>query len=181
MTGLGTRGATGDLGCACPFFKQPSSCYPGKHKGKTQPQQNPNGHTNTDMASRGRAGPPAGARSSSSFAASAPSGAGRGAARATAASQDLPAGAAARAARFAQARKQETAVTTFTQIITLARKSGSLNLNGRGLTVVPPEVWQINESAPPPPAAVSFDSNADGWWTQTDLVRQGDDDKVSLE
>lgn len=52
-----------------------------------------------------------------------------------------------------------------------ARKSGQLNLSGRGLTEVPQSVWRLNID-PPEEAQqnVSF-SASDRWWEQTDLTK----------
>ncbi|KAG2463745.1 LRC40 protein, partial [Polypterus senegalus] len=56
-------------------------------------------------------------------------------------------------------------------LIKTARKSGQLNLSGRGLTEVPPTVWRVNLDTPEESRSnVSFSSD-DRWWDQTDLTK----------
>ena len=52
-----------------------------------------------------------------------------------------------------------------------ARRSGQLNLSGRGLKTVPSAVWHVN-SVPvsDKSTGASFDAE-DRWWDQTDLVK----------
>ncbi|NWS99571.1 LRC40 protein, partial [Mionectes macconnelli] len=56
-------------------------------------------------------------------------------------------------------------------LLRAARRSGQLNLAGRGLHDVPPHVWRINVD-PPEEAQhnLSFGA-ADRWWEQTDLTK----------
>uniref|UniRef100_A0A4W4G2Z2 Leucine-rich repeat-containing protein 40 n=1 Tax=Electrophorus electricus TaxID=8005 RepID=A0A4W4G2Z2_ELEEL len=52
-----------------------------------------------------------------------------------------------------------------------ARKSGQLNLSGRGLTEVPQSVWRLNIDTPEEAQQnVSF-AATDRWWEQTDLTK----------
>ncbi|XP_076871121.1 leucine-rich repeat-containing protein 40 isoform X2 [Brachyhypopomus gauderio] len=52
-----------------------------------------------------------------------------------------------------------------------ARKSGQLNLSGRGLTEVPESVWRLNIDTPKEGQQdVSF-TGTDRWWEQTDLTK----------
>ena len=52
-----------------------------------------------------------------------------------------------------------------------ARRSGQLNLSGRGLKVVPTTVWHVNsEPASDKSTGASFDTE-DKWWDQTDLIK----------
>ncbi|XP_073400876.1 leucine-rich repeat-containing protein 40 [Dendrobates tinctorius] len=56
-------------------------------------------------------------------------------------------------------------------LIAAARKSGQLNLSGRGLGEVPLSVWRINLDTPEEAHTnVQFDAS-DRWWEQTDLVK----------
>ncbi|XP_072275565.1 leucine-rich repeat-containing protein 40 [Pyxicephalus adspersus] len=56
-------------------------------------------------------------------------------------------------------------------LIKAARKSGQLNLSGRGLTEVPVSVWRINVDTPEEAHGnVQFDGT-DRWWEQTDLTK----------
>lgn len=56
-------------------------------------------------------------------------------------------------------------------LIKAARKSGQLNLSGRGLSEVPASVWRINLDTPEEAHSnVQFDA-ADRWWEQTDLLK----------
>lgn len=56
-------------------------------------------------------------------------------------------------------------------ILKQARKSGQLNLSGRSMTKVPPEVWRINLDVPEESKTVSLDNTEDRWWEQTDLTK----------
>ncbi|XP_018432379.1 PREDICTED: leucine-rich repeat-containing protein 40 isoform X2 [Nanorana parkeri] len=56
-------------------------------------------------------------------------------------------------------------------LIKAARKSGQLNLSGRGLTEVPVSVWRMNVDPPEEAHAnVGFDGT-DRWWEQTELTK----------
>ncbi|XP_075688947.1 leucine-rich repeat-containing protein 40 [Rhinoderma darwinii] len=56
-------------------------------------------------------------------------------------------------------------------LIKAARKSGQLNLSGRGLSEVPASVWRINLDTPEEAHSnVQFDAS-DRWWEQTDLTK----------
>ncbi|XP_023696226.2 leucine-rich repeat-containing protein 40 [Paramormyrops kingsleyae] len=52
-----------------------------------------------------------------------------------------------------------------------ARKSGQLNLSGRGLTEVPPSVWRLNIDTPEEANQNLSFGAADRWWEQTDLTK----------
>ncbi|XP_060775857.1 leucine-rich repeat-containing protein 40 isoform X2 [Neoarius graeffei] len=52
-----------------------------------------------------------------------------------------------------------------------ARKSGQLNLSGRGLTHVPQSVWRINVDPPEEARQNLSFSAAERWWEQTDLIK----------
>ncbi|KAK1896532.1 Leucine-rich repeat-containing protein 40 [Dissostichus eleginoides] len=68
--------------------------------------------------------------------------------------------------------KTETTETTVPSgLLKAARKSGQLNLSGRGLKEVPKEVYRLNVD-PPLEAQqnVSF-AESDRWWEQTDLTK----------
>ncbi|XP_056354100.1 leucine-rich repeat-containing protein 40 [Oenanthe melanoleuca] len=71
--------------------------------------------------------------------------------------------------RFGRAAEPEAAVPQ--GLLRLARRSGQLNLAGRGLGHVPEHVWRINLD-PPEEAQhnLSFGA-ADRWWEQTDLTK----------
>ena len=52
-----------------------------------------------------------------------------------------------------------------------ARRSGQLNLSGRGLKTVPAAVWHVNnEPISDKSAGASFDAD-DKWWDQTELTK----------
>ncbi|XP_046871249.1 leucine-rich repeat-containing protein 40 [Hypomesus transpacificus] len=56
-------------------------------------------------------------------------------------------------------------------LLKTARKSGQLNLSGRGLTEVPQSVWRLNLDTPEEAKQnVTFGSD-DRWWDQTDLTK----------
>ncbi|XP_062412276.1 leucine-rich repeat-containing protein 40 isoform X1 [Sardina pilchardus] len=56
-------------------------------------------------------------------------------------------------------------------LLKAARKSGQLNLSGRGLTEVPLSVWRLNVDTPEEANQnVSFGAD-DRWWEQTDLTK----------
>uniref|UniRef100_A0A8C9VSM1 Leucine-rich repeat-containing protein 40 n=1 Tax=Scleropages formosus TaxID=113540 RepID=A0A8C9VSM1_SCLFO len=56
-------------------------------------------------------------------------------------------------------------------LLKAARKSGQLNLSGRGLTEVPQSVWRLNIDTPQEAQEnISF-GGADRWWEQTDLTK----------
>ncbi|KAM3914129.1 LOW QUALITY PROTEIN: leucine-rich repeat-containing protein 40 [Leptodactylus fuscus] len=72
-------------------------------------------------------------------------------------------------AGFRDQREQEPAVPQ--GLIRAARKSGQLNLSGRGLSEVPVSVWRINVDTPEEAHSnVQFDAS-DRWWEQTDLLK----------
>lgn len=72
-------------------------------------------------------------------------------------------------AGFRDQRDKEPAVPQ--GLIKAARKSGQLNLSGRGLSEVPASVWRINLDTPEEAHSnVQFDA-ADRWWEQTDLLK----------
>lgn len=72
-------------------------------------------------------------------------------------------------AGFRDQRDKEPAVPQ--GLIKAARKSGQLNLSGRGLSEVPVSVWRINLDTPEEAHSnVQFDA-ADRWWEQTDLLK----------
>ncbi|XP_028667998.2 leucine-rich repeat-containing protein 40 [Erpetoichthys calabaricus] len=56
-------------------------------------------------------------------------------------------------------------------LIKTARKSGQLNLSGRGLTEVPPTVWRMNIDTPEESRSNASFSSDDRWWDQTDLTK----------
>ncbi|XP_066453869.1 leucine-rich repeat-containing protein 40 [Eleutherodactylus coqui] len=56
-------------------------------------------------------------------------------------------------------------------LIKAARKSGQLNLAGRGLSEVPASVWRINLDTPEEAHSNVQFSTSDRWWEQTDLVK----------
>lgn len=56
-------------------------------------------------------------------------------------------------------------------LLKAARKSGQLNLSGRGLTEVPQSVWRLNTDTPQEAQqSLSFGAE-DRWWEQTDLTK----------
>ncbi|XP_072540318.1 leucine-rich repeat-containing protein 40 [Salminus brasiliensis] len=52
-----------------------------------------------------------------------------------------------------------------------ARKSGQLNLSGRGLTEVPQSVWRLNVDPPEEAKQDLSFSSSDRWWEQADLTK----------
>ncbi|NWV01723.1 LRC40 protein, partial [Upupa epops] len=56
-------------------------------------------------------------------------------------------------------------------LLRAARKSGSLNLAGRGLGEVPQHVWRINVDTPEEAHQNLSFGAADRWWEQTDLTK----------
>ncbi|KAM4773080.1 leucine-rich repeat-containing protein 40 [Cyanocitta cristata] len=56
-------------------------------------------------------------------------------------------------------------------LLRLARRSGQLNLAGRGLTHVPEHVWRINLDVPEEAQQNLSFGAADRWWEQTDLTK----------
>uniref|UniRef100_A0A1X7SQ47 Leucine-rich repeat-containing protein 40 n=1 Tax=Amphimedon queenslandica TaxID=400682 RepID=A0A1X7SQ47_AMPQE len=50
-----------------------------------------------------------------------------------------------------------------------ARKTGSLNLSNRGISVIPPKLWRLNID-PPDGSTASFDVD-ERWWDQVELTR----------
>ncbi|XP_056605909.1 leucine-rich repeat-containing protein 40 [Triplophysa dalaica] len=56
-------------------------------------------------------------------------------------------------------------------LLKAARKSGQLNLSGRGLTEVPPSVWRLNLDTPQEAQQDLSFGAADRWWEQTDLTK----------
>ncbi|XP_056388723.1 leucine-rich repeat-containing protein 40 isoform X1 [Hyla sarda] len=72
-------------------------------------------------------------------------------------------------AGFRDQKDKESAVPQ--GLIKAARKSGQLNLSGRGLSEVPVSVWRINVDTPEEAHSnVQFDAS-DRWWEQTDLLK----------
>lgn len=51
------------------------------------------------------------------------------------------------------------------------RKSGSLNLSGRGLTVIPSKVWSLNEDVEKPKGIFMDKVEEDNWWERVDLTK----------
>ncbi|XP_053324764.1 leucine-rich repeat-containing protein 40 [Spea bombifrons] len=72
-------------------------------------------------------------------------------------------------AGFRDGKEQEPAVPQ--GLIKAARKSGQLNLSGRGLTDVPVSVWRINLDTPEEAHQNVAFGGADRWWEQTDLSK----------
>ncbi|XP_030647281.1 leucine-rich repeat-containing protein 40 [Chanos chanos] len=56
-------------------------------------------------------------------------------------------------------------------LLKAARKSGQLNLSGRGLTEVPQSVWRLNIDTPEEAKQNLSFGAADRWWEQTDLTK----------
>ncbi|NXM35343.1 LRC40 protein, partial [Oxyruncus cristatus] len=56
-------------------------------------------------------------------------------------------------------------------LLRAARRSGQLNLAGRGLRDVPPHVWRINVDTPEEAQQNLSFGAADRWWEQTDLTK----------
>ncbi|XP_074641681.1 leucine-rich repeat-containing protein 40-like [Tubulanus polymorphus] len=56
-------------------------------------------------------------------------------------------------------------------ILKQARKSGQLNLSGRGLSEVPASVWKINQELPEESRNVNLDNADERWWEQVDLTK----------
>ncbi|NXK90877.1 LRC40 protein, partial [Formicarius rufipectus] len=56
-------------------------------------------------------------------------------------------------------------------LLRAARRSGQLNLAGRGLCHVPPHVWRINVDPPEEALQNLSFTAADRWWEQTDLTK----------
>ncbi|KAI2663576.1 Leucine-rich repeat-containing protein 40 [Labeo rohita] len=56
-------------------------------------------------------------------------------------------------------------------LLKAARKSGQLNLSGRGLTEVPQSVWRLNIDTPQEAQQNLSFGAADRWWEQTDLTK----------
>ncbi|XP_013863529.1 leucine-rich repeat-containing protein 40 isoform X2 [Austrofundulus limnaeus] len=68
-------------------------------------------------------------------------------------------------------RTEKTEPTVPSGLLKAARKSGQLNLSGRGLTEVPQSVYRLNTDAPEEAQQdVSF-GGSDRWWEQTDLTK----------
>ncbi|XP_036377631.1 leucine-rich repeat-containing protein 40 [Megalops cyprinoides] len=56
-------------------------------------------------------------------------------------------------------------------LLKTARKSGQLNLSGRGLTEVPQSVWRLNIDTPEEAQQNLAFGGSDRWWEQTDLTK----------
>uniref|UniRef100_A0A671RVD0 Leucine-rich repeat-containing protein 40 n=1 Tax=Sinocyclocheilus anshuiensis TaxID=1608454 RepID=A0A671RVD0_9TELE len=56
-------------------------------------------------------------------------------------------------------------------LLKAARKSGQLNLSGRGLTEVPQSVWRLNIDTPQEAQQNLSFGAADRWWERTDLTK----------
>uniref|UniRef100_A0A3Q4B1D7 Leucine rich repeat containing 40 n=1 Tax=Mola mola TaxID=94237 RepID=A0A3Q4B1D7_MOLML len=68
-------------------------------------------------------------------------------------------------------RTEKTEPTVPYGVLKAARKSGHLNLSGRGLTEVPQNVYHLNSDTPEEAQQnVSF-GESDRWWEQTDLTK----------
>ncbi|XP_017290241.1 leucine-rich repeat-containing protein 40 [Kryptolebias marmoratus] len=68
-------------------------------------------------------------------------------------------------------RTEKTEPTVPSGLLKAARKSGQLNLSGRGLTEVPQSVYRLNMDTPDEAQQdVSF-GGSDRWWEQTDLTK----------
>ncbi|XP_045906044.1 leucine-rich repeat-containing protein 40-like [Micropterus dolomieu] len=68
-------------------------------------------------------------------------------------------------------RTEKTEGTIPNGLLKAARKSGQLNLSGRGLTEVPQNVYRLNIDTPEEAQQnVSF-GESDRWWEQTDLTK----------
>uniref|UniRef100_A0A8P4G073 Leucine-rich repeat protein SHOC-2 n=1 Tax=Dicentrarchus labrax TaxID=13489 RepID=A0A8P4G073_DICLA len=68
-------------------------------------------------------------------------------------------------------RTEKTEATVPYGLLKAARKSGQLNLSGRGLTEVPQKVYRLNTDTPEEAQQnVSF-GESDRWWEQTDLTK----------
>lgn len=52
-----------------------------------------------------------------------------------------------------------------------ARKSGQLNLSGRGLNKIPDKVWRLNQELPSEAKSVSLDNTDERWWEQVELEK----------
>ncbi|KAJ8277787.1 hypothetical protein GJAV_G00079900 [Gymnothorax javanicus] len=68
-----------------------------------------------------------------------------------------------------QTQPQETPVPR--GLLNAARKSGQLNLSGRGLTEVPQSVWRLNVDTPEEAQQNLSFGGTDRWWEQTDLTK----------
>ncbi|KAF4797647.1 Leucine-rich repeat-containing protein 40 [Turdus rufiventris] len=71
--------------------------------------------------------------------------------------------------RFGRTAEPEPAVPQ--GLLRLARRSGQLNLAGRGLSHVPEHVWRINLDTPEEAQQNLSFGAADRWWEQTDLTK----------
>ncbi|XP_070816381.1 leucine-rich repeat-containing protein 40 [Chaetodon trifascialis] len=68
-------------------------------------------------------------------------------------------------------RTEKTEATVPYGLLKAARKTGHLNLSGRGLTEVPQDVYRLNKDTPEEAQQnVSF-GGSDRWWEQTDLTK----------
>ncbi|XP_044054956.1 leucine-rich repeat-containing protein 40 isoform X2 [Siniperca chuatsi] len=68
-------------------------------------------------------------------------------------------------------RTEKTEATIPNGLLKAARKSGQLNLSGRGLTEVPQNVYRLNIDTPEEAQQnVSF-GESDRWWEQTELIK----------
>ncbi|XP_037530631.1 leucine-rich repeat-containing protein 40 [Nematolebias whitei] len=68
-------------------------------------------------------------------------------------------------------RTEKTEPTVPSGLLKTARKSGQLNLSGRGLTEVPQSVYRLNTDTPEEAQQdISF-GGSDRWWEQTDLTK----------
>ncbi|XP_035508831.1 leucine-rich repeat-containing protein 40 [Morone saxatilis] len=68
-------------------------------------------------------------------------------------------------------KAEKTEATVPYGLLKAARKSGQLNLSGRGLTEVPQKVYRLNTDTPEEAQQdVSF-GESDRWWEQTDLTK----------
>ena len=56
-------------------------------------------------------------------------------------------------------------------ILKQSRQTGSLNLSGRGLSVIPSKVWSLNEDAEKPKGIFMDKVEEDNWWERVDLTK----------
>ncbi|KAF7651101.1 hypothetical protein LDENG_00116080 [Lucifuga dentata] len=68
-------------------------------------------------------------------------------------------------------RTEKTEVTVPYGLLNAARKSGQLNLSGRGLTEVPQNVYHLNIDTPEEANQNLSFGASDRWWEQTDLTK----------
>ena len=75
-------------------------------------------------------------------------------------------------AKFGQLENQATISEGVpAALLKQARRSGQLNLSGRGLKTVPTAVWHVNSDPGSDKSAGASFETEDRWWDQTDLVK----------